>query len=147
MKSDIAKERMRALMDEIDAIAIKSDTVRSREELELAYHLAKKSFKNKKNIARSLRYEFLLWLTGKNDIKSAMEMSAPKEGEFLTNAGREDFLLVVFADERKMSDNEIAGMFEAEILPFGLNKRLLTHLLISPYTNLAICRPTSTAPD
>ncbi len=120
MKSDIAKERMRALMDEIDAIAIKSDTVRSGEETELAYHLAKKSFENKKNIARSLRYEFLLWLTGKNDIKSAMGMSAPKDS---ANTETGEFLLVVFADERKKSDEEIAGIFNAKLLPLGLEKK------------------------
>jgi len=127
MQNNLTRERMHALMDEVDAIAVRSDIVHSREEIDLADHLAKKSIKNKKNIARSLRYEFLLWLTGKNDIRSAMEMSAPKdvkkEGEDIANAGKGEFLLVVFADERKRSDKEIAQMFAAKLLPLGLKKK------------------------
>jgi len=61
-----------------DAIAIRKDLVDSEEEIMLAYHLAELSFKNKNNIARKFKYEFLLWLTGKTDIKSALAVSEPK---------------------------------------------------------------------
>lgn len=64
-----------------DAIAIRKDLVKSEEEIKLAYHLAELSFKNKKNIAKKFKYEFLLWLTGKTDIKSALTLSSPKGKE------------------------------------------------------------------
>lgn len=61
--------------DEIqeDAVLINPEKVKSYEELELAYLLARKSFRNKKNIAKKFRYEFLLWLSGKTDISSAIK--------------------------------------------------------------------------
>src|SRR4029434_10956829 len=59
-------------LDEIDGIAIRRDMVGSREELDLALHLAESSFSKKTNIARKLRYEFILWLAGRTYIKSAM---------------------------------------------------------------------------
>lgn len=55
-----------------DAVIINPEKVKSFEELELAYLLSKKSFKNKKNIAKKFKYEFLLWLSGKTDINSAI---------------------------------------------------------------------------
>ena len=60
--------------DEIphDAVLINMEKVNSMEELELAYLLAQKSFKNKKNIAKKFKYEFMLWLSGKTDISSAI---------------------------------------------------------------------------
>ncbi|MEM2909339.1 MAG: KEOPS complex subunit Cgi121 [Candidatus Bilamarchaeaceae archaeon] len=59
-------------------IAVRSDFARSKEEFYLAYLLAKLAFKNKKNIAKKFKYEFLLWLTGKRDIRSALAVSEPK---------------------------------------------------------------------
>ncbi len=77
------------LCKKADAVAISTGSVGSREELELAYHLAKDAFKEKRNIAKKLKYEFLLWLSGTRDIKNAMER---------TEAGKE-FLLIVFSDK------------------------------------------------
>ncbi len=72
-----------------DAIAIRPDAVQSMEEIELAYHLAQEAFRKKRNIAKKLRYEFLLWLSGTRDIKNAMRRTKP---------GKE-FLLIVFSEE------------------------------------------------
>jgi tRNA threonylcarbamoyladenosine modification (KEOPS) complex Cgi121 subunit len=67
-----------------DAVLINPEKVKSMEELELAYLLAKKSFKNKRNIAKQFKYEFLLWLSGKTDIKSALEyFKTPKKQKLL----------------------------------------------------------------
>jgi len=53
------------------------------EEIELAYALAKKSFADKKNIAKKFKFEFLLWLTGKKDINSALsQISFDKEKSY-----------------------------------------------------------------
>ena len=64
-----------------DSICIRKDLVKSEEEIKLAYHLAELSFRKKKNIAKKFKYEFLLWLTGKTDIKSALAVSEPKGKE------------------------------------------------------------------
>jgi len=64
-----------------DAITIRKDLVESEEEIKLAHYLAELSFKKKKNIAKKFKYEFLLWLTGKTDIKSAFDISEPRGKE------------------------------------------------------------------
>ena len=53
--------------------------VESLEELKLAYHLAESSMKNRKNLAKKLKYEFLLWLCGTRDIRNALEKSKGNE--------------------------------------------------------------------
>jgi len=55
--------------------------VDTREELELAHLLARDAFGKRRNIAKQFRYEFLLWLSGKTDIKSALKWAGhPKDG-------------------------------------------------------------------
>ena len=104
-------------LDKIDAIALRCSAASSVEEFELARHLAETSFKNKKNIARSMRYEFLLWLSGKTDIKSAMKASEPDGKEFF---------VVVFSDAKPETGNRIPDtvcrMLSAEMLPLCLKK-------------------------
>ena len=63
----------------MEALVLDPSAAESLEELELALHLARKSFGAKTALAKKLKYEFLLWLTGKTDIKSAMVKSAPKD--------------------------------------------------------------------
>jgi len=50
----------------------------SLEAIQLAEALAKKSFKEKKNIASSFHMEFALWLSGKTNISSALKELSPK---------------------------------------------------------------------
>ena len=89
LKSEMNSKDLCKELDQIDAIAISTSFVQSLEEIKLAHHLAESAFSRKKNIGRKLKYEFLLWLAGKRDIKSAMEITTPKEGE--------DFFVVVFS--------------------------------------------------
>ena len=65
---------IRFLNDE-NALVLKTNAFNSEEEAQLAYFLAKKSFNDKSNIAKKFKYEFLLFLTGKIDIKSAANSS------------------------------------------------------------------------
>ncbi len=83
----------KSLESKEDCITVNLNTLQSLEEAKLALYLAKKSFKNKKNIARKLKYEFLLWLSGKTNIKSAINETAILENE--------DFFLITF-DQRKL---------------------------------------------
>lgn len=52
----------------------------SIQELKLAYHLADDAFKKKKNLAKKMKLEFLLWLAGTRDISNALKKS---KGEYL----------------------------------------------------------------
>lgn len=47
--------------------------VASVQSLRLAEYLAKKSIKQKRNISKKNHLEFLLWVAGKKDIRSAIE--------------------------------------------------------------------------
>ena len=67
-------------IENLDGVAVRADAVECYEELELAYHLAKRSFERKRNIAKKFKYEFLLWLSGTRDIRNAVRKTAP-EGE------------------------------------------------------------------
>jgi tRNA threonylcarbamoyladenosine modification (KEOPS) complex Cgi121 subunit len=75
-----------------DALAVSLATVNSEEEIRLAQALAERAFKNKTNIAKKFKYEFLLWLTGKTDIKSALAAATPAAGD--------SCLVVVFKDQK-----------------------------------------------
>jgi len=92
-----------------DALLLNPDIVKSSEELELAKKLADDSF-SKKNIAKKFKYEFLLWLTGKTDIKSAMKSSYPENPK--------NMLLVVF----KGSPEKIIKTLKAAKKPLKLKK-------------------------
>jgi len=89
VESKLSMEELCEYLERVDAVALRPDMVESIEELELAFHLARKAFQKKKNIARKLKYEFLLWLSGTRDIDSAMKRTLP-EGK--------GFLLVAFSD-------------------------------------------------
>lgn len=77
----------------LDALVLAPSCAQSMEELELAHQLAKRCFESENNIANRFKYEFLLWLTGKTDIKSAMAKSVPKE--------KSELLIVVFGEDRQ----------------------------------------------
>ena len=72
----------------LDALVLDPSIARSGEALELAWHLSGKSIRNGTAISRKRKYEFLLWLSGKTDIRSALAQSAPKDPK--------DILIVVF---------------------------------------------------
>jgi tRNA threonylcarbamoyladenosine modification (KEOPS) complex Cgi121 subunit len=79
---ECAKKHLSALSkNELENILILPKDAYTREEIELAYALAKKSFAEKKNIAKKFKFEFLLWLTGKNDINSALDQVSCNEEE------------------------------------------------------------------
>ncbi len=90
--------------DNFDALLIDPPSIKSKDELDLAWFLAEKSFKDKKNIANKFKYEFLLWLTGKRDITSAMKISMPKNNVaflILFNSDKKKILKALNAKEKK----------------------------------------------
>ncbi len=86
----------------LGALALAPSCAQSIEELELAQHLARRCSGRKACIANRFKYEFLLWLTGKTDIKSAIAKSAPKGGELLVvsfGEGKRKILEALDAEE------------------------------------------------
>ena len=112
VRSQLDSKTLCGALDSLDAIAISINSVGSLEEFELAYHLAKRSFEKKKNIARKLKYEFILWLAGKNDIKSAMEATTPLENDL-------EFFVVVFSDS---SERKVLIKLDAKKISLRLKK-------------------------
>ncbi|MCI0503133.1 hypothetical protein L0Y65_00305 [Candidatus Micrarchaeota archaeon] len=112
LKTALGPDALRKALDDLDAVAIRPGVAESVTEFELASHLAKGSFEKKTNIARKLRYEFLLWLSGKTDIKSAMKETWP--GDM-----KGGFIIAVFSDGDSESTLRILNARE---LPLGLKK-------------------------
>lgn len=116
MISRLGQKELRRRLDGMEAVAVSTGSAKSVEEFELAHYLAKSAFAKKKNIARNIKYEFLLWLCGKTDIRSAMEAAAPEEGK--------EFFLAVFSEPgtRNREPDAVCRMLDAEELPLALDK-------------------------
>lgn len=71
--------QMETALKNRDVLALHPGKIQSREEIELAQTLAKKSFKQKTNIATQFRFEFLLWLSGTRDIQKALKEFGAKD--------------------------------------------------------------------
>ncbi len=101
-------------LDELDAIAIRSSSVKSHEELQLAEYLAKKAISQGNNVAHQLRYEFLLWLTGKTDIKSALATTSPRKNE--------DAIIISFADKPQLGVRPLALNLKTDAEPLDIER-------------------------
>ena len=112
-------------IDQEEALIIDCSLVGSIEEVQLAEILAQRSFEQKKNIGKQFKYEFLLWLTAKRDIKSALEIARPK--------GEELFLIIFEGDKkeilRKLGVKEIRFRLKKSAAPFELEKISLSRVL------------------
>jgi len=111
IETETAGKTLHAALDKLDAVAVKDGM--TIEEFELANHLAKRAFENRTNIARIYRYEFLLWLSGKRDIKSAMKETEPSEIRFVvavfSDSGEKEVLSALGA---KRVENKIISKAE-----------------------------------
>jgi len=74
---------------DLEILKIKTEYIKSKEEIDLAYYLAKKTMERGTNIAKKFKYEFLLFLSGKGDIKSALKMARSEDSD--------DFILIDFS--------------------------------------------------
>ncbi|MEM4626597.1 MAG: KEOPS complex subunit Cgi121 [Candidatus Bilamarchaeaceae archaeon] len=100
------------------AIAISPNVAKSEEEILLAYELAKRAFDRGYNIAKKFKLEFLLWLAGKTDIKSALETTAPQKGK--------SALVIVFGKEK--IDGEKKAKIKKEGNPLDLERISLSRV-------------------
>ncbi|MEW6721824.1 MAG: KEOPS complex subunit Cgi121 [Candidatus Micrarchaeota archaeon] len=110
VRSGLDPKGIPAALDRLEAVALGKGIAASEEEITLAAHLARKAFSQKKNIARQMRFEFLLWLCGKTDLRGAMEAGAPRGDEFF---------VVAFSDA---DEEAVLRALKAEKLPLGLKK-------------------------
>ncbi len=119
LRSGLDTKTMFTRLDTVDAVAVRPDAIGSVEEAGLALHLAQRAFANKTNIAKKLKYEFLLWLSGKTDIASAMKITAPVER---SGTNGNEFLVVDFsgrggtAGERDVAGRERGEMARADVV-------------------------------
>lgn len=104
---------MHEALDSLDAVALRDGVVGSREEFALAAYLCGRAFETKTNIARSPRLEYMLWLCGRRDIKSAMESCGPKEEE-------NEFIVAVFS---AASEERIIGALHGKKRPLGIPEK------------------------
>lgn len=95
----------------IGFIPISPKLVHSYEQLKLACLLAKKSFKNKTNLAKIFELEFLLWLCEETDILHAFQKN---------NFSAKNFLLISF---RKMPKLMLLKELKAKEKSFSLRQK------------------------
>jgi len=108
-------DALKAALEMLDAAAVRPGLAQSTMEFELAHHLAKSAFAKKTNIARSMRTEFLLWLSGKTDIRSAILETVPRE----TGGKGGGFFVAVFSDA---DDETVCRKLGAKMLSPALRK-------------------------
>ncbi len=108
-------DALKAALEILDAVAVRPGLAQSAMEFELAHHLAKSAFAKKTNIARSMRVEFLLWLSGKTDIRSAILETVPRE----RGNGETEFFVAVFSDA---DGDAVCRKLDAKRLPLSLGK-------------------------
>jgi tRNA threonylcarbamoyladenosine modification (KEOPS) complex Cgi121 subunit len=85
------------------------------EEIMLAHYLAKRSFKEKTNIAKSLHIEFLLWFAGTRDIEKAFE--------YAMFDNTRDFVLLSFSKQNEHTKGHIIKLLRAKEKKLVIKKK------------------------
>ena len=117
IRTDISGKMLEDALVGMDAVVIDPGFVKSIEEILLAEHLAKKSFEAKKNIAKKLKYEFLLFLSGKSELRSAFNLINPKGNEMilaLFSGKASEAIKKLGAKESKLKLRDLANSMDLE---------------------------------
>ena len=109
IECDLPFKRIEDALLDHEAVVVDPANVQSIEEIELAGHLMGRSMEDGRNIVRKRKYEFLLWLSGKTDLKSAFRILNPKS--------RRMILVILFGDQKKILDS-----LEAKAAKFKLKE-------------------------
>ncbi len=123
ISSDLELNEIFRILEDKNALIISPGYVKSWEEVELAFHLAERSIRKGRNISRKFKYEFLLWLCGRRDIKTAMERSKPKNPD--------DMIFLSFDNElflKKMGASENSFDLKKKAAPLNLEMISLSRL-------------------
>ncbi|MGV8176778.1 MAG: hypothetical protein ACP5NX_03195 [Candidatus Bilamarchaeaceae archaeon] len=92
ISSSLGRDELLARAKGLDVLMLDPKVLRSKESAVLAEELAGRSFANGSNISDQKRFEFLLWLSGRKDVSSAIS-----ETSFHSSS---DILLVIFSGKR-----------------------------------------------
>jgi len=106
-----AEELLRRAMRK-KVILLDSGKIKTVEELELAHELAKKSLEEGTAISKNLGIEFVLWLSGKKDIRRAFEEVGWKTGEFTAvsfGVGKKELVAELELKEKRLGLKKEAG--------------------------------------
>lgn len=107
-----AEELLRRAMGK-RIVLLDSGKVNSLEELELAHELAKRSLEEGTTISKNLEIEFVLWLSGKKDIRRAFEEIGFKAGKECIavsfGIGKKELLVELELKEKKLGLKKEAG--------------------------------------
>jgi len=116
-----AEELLRRAMRK-KIILLDAGKVGSVEELELAHELAKKSIADGTGISKNMEIEFVLWLSGKKDIRRAFEEVGFDRRPDIWGGGQrgagKEFVAVSFG----MGKKEIIAELEMKEKKLGLGK-------------------------
>lgn len=108
ISTHLTSDNVKKALEMENALIVNSSLVESLLELRLAEYLSNSSFRQKTNLAKKFKYEFLLWLTGKRDIRSAMSVAI--------NHPSREFMLFYFG-KGKSGLNLLMKKLQAKKLP------------------------------
>ncbi len=118
VSSSLSKDEIIEKSGKSGFLALSSKLANSIEQFELAHLLAKKSFKNKTNLARIFELEFLLWLSGERDIRKALGKNDFSPEDFflvsLKKPNKKSVLRELCAKEKPLSLKKVADNLELE---------------------------------
>ncbi|MFA5412491.1 MAG: KEOPS complex subunit Cgi121 [Candidatus Micrarchaeia archaeon] len=104
-------------------VLLDAGKIDSVEELELAHALAKKSLGDGTAISKNLGIEFVLWLSGKKDIRRAFEEIGYRKGKDLIavsfGMGKKELIAELEMKEKKLGLEKEAGWEAVERISLG----------------------------
>ncbi len=123
LSSSLAKDEILEKCKKSGFTAVSPKIVDSQEQIELAHLLAKRSFRNKTNLAKNFGLEFLLWLSGENDIRQALEKNVFGNADFMLvsfkKTGKKTVLNWLKAKEKHLDLKKKASSLELEKISLG----------------------------
>ena len=109
--SSLSREELLSLAEKTGTLLLNPEKINSDEELLLAERLANDSMREKRALAKKMETEFLLWLSGKKDISSAL-----KEYGFRSP---ENILLISFSKKKQ----ELTRLFSLKEKKMQIRKK------------------------
>ncbi|MBI5051162.1 hypothetical protein HZC08_00215 [Candidatus Micrarchaeota archaeon] len=113
ISSELPSNELLALAKENPSLLLNPNKIDSIQCIKLSEYLTINSFKNKTNIAKSFELEFLLWLSGKMDIRRAFELLSFTSNRSIliisSRGNKKSLLKLLNAKELKLNLNETSG--------------------------------------
>ncbi len=118
LSSRLGKPALLGKCKELGIAAFLPSLIVAEEQAELAAALARRSFAGKRNIAKTMELEFLLWLSGEGDLRSALAKNDFSPSDFFAavfgKTGKKGALRALEAKEKPLALREKASALELE---------------------------------